>query len=175
MIYTCHCNNYQHFTGSAFSLAMLMDVLAFHLTASHGQCSTQPRADATCRGGYAQSAAHGSAAAHQPARFATCALEPCTTPLGGVPPCIFGLGANSPGSYCPMSEATCSTPWHFSTHGGSRRVHPGSTRTGTHNRIMVTDRKVLASHRQVCSRAVRRPLPCRSHAALASIVLCWRR
>ena len=32
MIYTCHCTDCQHFTTSAFSLAMLVDAQAFHLT-----------------------------------------------------------------------------------------------------------------------------------------------
>ena len=32
MIYMCHCTNCQRFTSSAFSLAMLMDAQAFHLT-----------------------------------------------------------------------------------------------------------------------------------------------
>ena len=32
MIYTCHCTDCQHFTTSAFSIAMLVDAQAFHLT-----------------------------------------------------------------------------------------------------------------------------------------------
>ena len=32
MICTCHCTKCQRFTGSAFSIAMLVDVPAFHLT-----------------------------------------------------------------------------------------------------------------------------------------------
>jgi hypothetical protein len=32
MIYTCHCTDCQRFTGSAFSIGMVVDVQAFHLT-----------------------------------------------------------------------------------------------------------------------------------------------
>ena len=114
MIYTCHCTDCQRFTSSAFSIAMVVDAQAFHLT------GVEPRAmlhtaDSgrnltrwvcpECGSWICNGAKPGSA---NPNDFATCAPEPWTTPLGCVQPRIFGLGANSPGSCSPMSEATSS-------------------------------------------------------------------
>ena len=41
MVLTCHCTDCQRFTSSAFSIAMVVDAQAFHLT------GVEPRAGAT--------------------------------------------------------------------------------------------------------------------------------
>ena len=55
-----------------------------------------------------------------PTHFAPCAAEPWTTPLGYVQPRIFGLGASSPGSCCPMSEATSKRSRTTCSHSSTR-------------------------------------------------------
>ncbi len=122
MIYTCHCTDCQHFTTSAFSLAMLVDAQAFHLTgvepramlhtADSGRQLTRwvcPECGSwICNGAKPGSANPNAFRAVRGTLDDISWLRP--TALGCVQPRIFGFEANSPGSCYRISQATYSKP-----------------------------------------------------------------
>ena len=130
MVLTCHCTDCQRFTSSAFSIAMVVDAQAFHLT------GVEPRAmlhtaDSgrnltrwvcpECGSWICNGAKPGSA---NPNAFRNVRAGTLDDTSWLRPAAHFWTRSNSPGSCCPMSEATSSTRSRTTSSHSSTRWWP---------------------------------------------------